>query len=74
MKKIAVFVASLTMGLSAVAQTSDPVIMKVNGKSITRSEFEYSFNKNNSDGVVVKKTVEEYVPLYVNFKLKFGEG
>lgn len=74
MKKIAVFVASLTMGLSAVAQTSDPVIMKVNGKSITRSEFEYSFNKNNSDGVVDKKTVEEYVPLYVNFKLKVAEA
>ena len=70
MKKISFFVASLMMGLSAVAQTADPVIMRINGKSITRSEFEYSFNKNNSDGVLDKKTVEEYVPLYVNFKLK----
>ncbi|MBO7570073.1 MAG: hypothetical protein J6T11_06960 [Bacteroidaceae bacterium] len=63
MKKIAVFVASLMMGLSVMAQTDDPVVMKINGKSITKSEFEYSFNKNNSDGVIDKKTVEEYVPL-----------
>ena len=62
------------MGLTAVAQTTDPVIMKINGKNITKSEFEYSFNKNNSDGVIDKKTVEEYVPLYVDFKLKVAEA
>lgn len=74
MKKIACFVASLVMGLSAVAQTNDPVIMKINGQDITRSAFEYSFNKNNSEGVIDKKTVEEYVPLFVNFKLKVAEA
>ena len=74
MKKITFLVTSLMMGLSAVAQTADPVIMRINGKSITRSEFEYSFNKNNSDGVLDKKTVEEYVPLYVDFKLKVAEA
>ena len=74
MKKIAIWGASLMMGLSAVAQTNDPVVMKINGKSITKSEFEYSFKKNNSDGVIDKKTVEEYVPLYVDFKLKVAEA
>lgn len=74
MKKIAFLVASLMVGLSAVAQTGDPVVMKINGKNITRSEFEYSFNKNNSDGVLDKKTVEEYVPLFVDFKLKVAEA
>ncbi len=74
MKKIAILGASLMMGLTAVAQTADPVIMKINGKNITKSEFEYSFNKNNSDGVIDKKTVEEYVPLYVDFKLKVAEA
>lgn len=74
MKKIAFFVTSLITGLSAVAQTADPVIMTVNGKDITRSAFEYSFNKNNSDGVIDKKTVEEYVPLFVDFKLKVAEA
>ena len=74
MKKITFFVTSLMMGLSAVAQTADPVIMRINGTNITRSEFEYSYNKNNSDGVLDKKTVEEYVPLYVDFKLKVAEA
>lgn len=74
MKKIALLATAVVMGLSAMAQSLDPVIMKINGKSITRSEFEYSFNKNNSDGVLDKKTVEEYVPLYVDFKLKVAEA
>ncbi len=74
MRKIALGVMSLVLSLSAVAQTADPVIMKINGKNITRSEFEYSFNKNNSDGVIDKKTVEEYVPLFVDFKLKVAEA
>ena len=74
MKKIALLATSVVLGLSAMAQSSDPVIMKIDGKSITRSEFEYSFNKNNSDGVLDKKTVEEYVPLYVDFKLKVAEA
>ena len=49
---------------------SDPVIMTINGVPVTRSEFEYSYNKNNSEGVIDKKTVEEYVDLFINYKLK----
>lgn len=52
------------------AQTADPVIMTVNGVDVPRSEFEYSYNKNNSEGVIDKKTVEEYVDLFINYKLK----
>ena len=50
---------------SAVAQTSDPVIMTINGEPVLRSEFEYSYNKNNSEGVIDKKNVAEYVDLFV---------
>lgn len=59
----------LALATAAFAQ-SDPVIMKVNGQPVTRSEFEYSYNKNNSEGVIDKKTVEEYVDLFINYKLK----
>ncbi len=52
-----------------MAQT-DPVIMTVNGQPVLRSEFEYSYNKNNSEGVIDKKTVDEYVDLFINYKLK----
>ncbi len=62
---------AIAVAAQTVAQTeSDPVVMKINGVPVTRSEFEYSYNKNNSDGVIDKKTVEEYVDLFVNYKLK----
>ena len=61
--------AMLLIGTAAFAQ-DDPVIMTINGQQVNRSEFEYSYNKNNSDGVIDKKTVEEYVDLFINYKLK----
>ena len=66
LKTLAVVLAFTT---TAFAQ-SDPIIMTINGVPVTRSEFEYSFNKNNSEGVIDKKSVEEYVDLFVNYKLK----
>ena len=57
--------------LFATAQAQqDPVVMTVNGVPVSRSEFEYSYNKNNGDGVIDKKTVEEYAELFANYKLK----
>ena len=56
--------------ITAGEQTSDPVVMTINGQNVTRSEFEYSYNKNNGDEVIEKTTVEQYVPLFVNYKLK----
>jgi peptidyl-prolyl cis-trans isomerase SurA len=44
--------------------------MTINGVPVSRSEFEYSYNKNNSEGVIDKKTVDEYVDLFINYKLK----
>ena len=58
------------MSAAVQAQKSDPIIMTVAGVDVPRSEFEYSYNKNNTDGVIDKKTVDEYVELFVNYKLK----
>lgn len=69
MKKSLLFAALCLMTLTAKAQ-SDPVVMTVNGVDVTRSEFEYSFNKNNSDGVIDKKNVEDYADLYSVYKMK----
>lgn len=78
MKKPLLLLAAAFCGMAAAQNTSeglatgidDPVLMVINGHEITRGEFEYSYNKNNADGVVDKKSVEDYVPLFVNFKLK----
>lgn len=69
MRKTILCFAFALLAVSASAQ-QDPVVMTVNGVDVPRSEFEYSFNKNNSDGVIDKKSVDEYVDLFVNYKLK----
>lgn len=60
----------LTAAVANAQNNDDPTIMTVNGQSVPRSEFEYSYNKNNSEGVIDKKSVDEYVDLFVNYKLK----
>lgn len=70
MKKHLILAASLLSAMVVTAQTADPIIMTVAGTPVPRSEFEYSYNKNNTDGVIDKKNVEEYVDLFINYKLK----
>ena len=63
-------VAMLFVSGFTFAQQEDPVIMTINDVPVSRSEFEYSYNKNNAEGVIDKKSVDEYVDLFVNYKLK----
>ena len=69
MKRILLGMACALSALASMAQ-SDPVVMRINGKNVTRSEFEYNFNKNNSEAVVDKKSIDEYAELFINYKLK----
>ena len=68
--KLKLIVIGCLMSAAVQAQKNDPIIMTVAGVDVPRSEFEYSYNKNNTDGVIDKKTVEEYVDLFVNYKMK----
>lgn len=63
--------------LSAIcvwAQDNDPVLMRINGKEIKRSEFEYALNKNNATLGEDRKAVKDYLPMYIDFKLKVIEA
>lgn len=55
-------------------KTNDPVVMTIAGKDVKRSEFEYFYSKNNSAEVAEEKTFDEYVDLFVNYKLKVAEA
>lgn len=48
----------------------DPVVMTIAGKPVLRSEFVYLYEKNNTGDVVERKSVKDYVPLFVDYKLK----
>ena len=69
MKKILISFALAALAMTTAAQ-EDPIVMRINGVPVARSEFEYNYNKNNSEGVIDKKNVEEYAELFVNYKLK----
>ncbi len=67
--KIKALLALLFCGSMSYAQ-NDPTVMTINGEPVSRSEFEYSYNKNNGDNVLDKKSVADYVELFINYKLK----
>lgn len=71
MKVKSFLVGCLTLFLSnGLWAQDDPVVMTINGKPVLRSEFEYSLNKNNSLGNTDRKAIDEYVDLFVNYRLK----
>ena len=53
---------------------TDPVLMTVDGKPVTRSEFEAIYKKNNKDAPVTKEALDEYLELFINYKLKVREA
>ena len=70
MKKLLSVLCVSAVMQAGMAQAEDPIVMTVNGVDVPRSEFEYSYNKNNTDLVVDKKSLDEYVELFINYKLK----
>lgn len=67
---------SLTItAIPVFAQDSDPVILNVAGEEISRSEFLNVYMKNNVNSEVLdRKSLEEYMELYINFRLKVKEA
>lgn len=55
-------------------QGNDPVLMTINGTPIHRSEFVYLYNKNNAQNALDKRTLQDYLVLFENFKLKVLEA
>jgi len=68
----------LAVGMLPVAiaqtQSNDPVIMTVDGKPVSRSEFEAIYKKNNKEAPVTKEALDEYLDLFINYKLKVREA
>ncbi|HPR56840.1 MAG TPA: peptidylprolyl isomerase [Bacteroidales bacterium] len=66
---------SITAVTLAAQKTADPVLLKIDNQNITVSEFMSVYQKNNVEGEVLdRKSLEEYLDLYINFKLKVKEA
>ena len=72
MKKTFLFVAAAIMSLTATAQNE--TLMTINGKAVSAEEFLYIYEKNNQAGAVDPKTMDEYLDMFINFKLKVTEA
>lgn len=73
MKKLSLILFIIGLGLNVSAQ-KDPEIMNIDGKSITKSEFLQIYLKNNDSPKYDSVTMNEYIDLFVKFKLKVAEA
>jgi peptidyl-prolyl cis-trans isomerase SurA len=72
MKKGFFFLAATLISISTLAQNE--TLMTINGEAISAEEFLYIYEKNNQSGAVDPKTMDEYLDMFINFKLKVIEA
>ena len=72
MKK-SIFLFALVM-LSMTALAQDETLLTINGKPVSAGEFLYIYEKNNQAGAIDPKTMDEYLEMFINFKLKVTEA
>lgn len=64
-----------TAVLAVAGQTDEnPVLLRIDDNAITQAEFEAIYKKNNRDSAITKADLEEYIELFINFKLKVLEA
>ena len=74
-KQFLVLIALFIFSGSFAQQNNDPILLKIAGENISKSEFLRVFQKNNlKDQAIDKKALDEYLELYINFKLKVKEA
>ncbi|PIY10994.1 MAG: peptidylprolyl isomerase, partial [Flexibacter sp. CG_4_10_14_3_um_filter_32_15] len=54
-----------------------PTLLRIDDQTVSADEFEYLYQKNNStqeDSLWNREKIQEYLDLYINFKLKVEEA
>jgi peptidyl-prolyl cis-trans isomerase SurA len=52
------------------AQSQNDIVLTIDGEKVSREEFENIYKKNNRDSAVTAKALDDYMELFINFKLK----
>lgn len=69
-----VLTLALLFGMGTYAQDNRALIT-IEGEDVTVDDFMYVYKKNNNEeNAMSKKSIEEYLDLYINFKLKVKEA
>jgi peptidyl-prolyl cis-trans isomerase SurA len=73
MKKIQFVLIFVLTVLFAGAQ-KEKAILTIDDNPVSKSDFEYVFKKNNEDENITKQDLDEYMELFINYKLKVKEA
>ena len=71
MKKIILLILTVIININVYSQDN---LLEIENESISLDEFNNIFNKNNDNQVIDKKYLDEYIELFINFKLKVREA
>jgi peptidyl-prolyl cis-trans isomerase SurA len=78
MKKLLIILISSCIASVSISyaqkEKKDKILLTIDGHKITKSEFERIYRKNNTSTTYDNKTVEEYLDLFINYKLKVIEA
>ena len=55
---------------AAPVHAQDEAVLTVGEESVSLADFEHIFLKNNRDSVITDDALNEYMELFINFKLK----
>jgi len=70
---ISLFVFAVIFSLQG-QDYKDQVLITIDDKEITAGEFERIYKKNNNDNIAQKQTMDEYLDMFINYKLKVYEA
>ena len=76
MKQLSTLTFTFALLLSSFVTTAQDkqIVMTVEDEQVTLSDFEAIFKKNNRDSVITVASLDEYMELFINFKLKVREA
>jgi peptidyl-prolyl cis-trans isomerase SurA len=77
MKLLNIFLAFLVLNIISapvIAQDKKSTVLTVDGEATSLEEFENIFKKNNRDSAVTDEALDDYMELFINFKLKVKEA
>ena len=74
MKKIILSIILITGVVFGLCAQESPVLLTVGDDPVTLDEFVRIYKKNNNEASLNRQTPEEYLELFINFKLKVKEA
>ena len=72
---MSILVLSCALALTSLGLfAQSDVVMTLGNEQVSIADFEAIFKKNNRDSVISKADLDEYMELFINFKLKVAEA